>query len=249
VIFMGVFYHLRHPLLALDLIREHVAGDRMLFQTMQRGSEEVFAVPEDYPFHEPGTYGPPPFFNEPGYPRMHFIERSYSNDWTNWWGGEPRRVRGDAARRGVRDRGSAGGRGLSLPRRADPVRRARQPAGGVPREGGAGMSVEAAMIWNEPNNKSHWDPEVDPDWGKFAQMAVMAGNSIRAVNPHVKRVLGGMSPIDAHWVEKLRPHGVLDAVDVVAVHGFRSTGICGRSTPGPTRSPRSRRSCPITRCG
>ena len=85
VIFMGVFYHLRHPLLALDLIREHVAGDRMLFQTMQRGSEEVFAVPEDYPFHEPGTYGPPAFFDEPGYPRMHFIERSYSNDWTNWW--------------------------------------------------------------------------------------------------------------------------------------------------------------------
>ncbi|HZF42338.1 MAG TPA: beta-xylosidase [Sphingomonadaceae bacterium] len=82
------------------------------------------------------------------------------------------------------------------------------------------MTIEAAMIWNEPNNKSHWDPEVDPDWGRFAQMAVMAGNSIRAVNPHVKRVLGGMSPIDAHWVEKLRPHGVLDAVDVVAVHGF-----------------------------
>ena len=34
VIFMGVLYHLRHSLLALDLIREHVAGDLMLFQTM-----------------------------------------------------------------------------------------------------------------------------------------------------------------------------------------------------------------------
>jgi 2-polyprenyl-3-methyl-5-hydroxy-6-metoxy-1,4-benzoquinol methylase len=39
VIFMGVFYHLRHPLLALDLIHEHVARDLLLFQTMQRGSE------------------------------------------------------------------------------------------------------------------------------------------------------------------------------------------------------------------
>ena len=38
VIFMGVFYHLRHPLLALDLIHEHVAKDRLLFQSMQRGS-------------------------------------------------------------------------------------------------------------------------------------------------------------------------------------------------------------------
>ena len=82
------------------------------------------------------------------------------------------------------------------------------------------MSIEAAMIWNEPNNKSHWDPEVDPEWAKFAEMAVLAGNAIRAVNPDVKRVLGGMSPIDPHWVNRLRPHGVLDAVDVVAVHGF-----------------------------
>ncbi len=80
--------------------------------------------------------------------------------------------------------------------------------------------IEAAMIWNEPNNKSHWDPEVDPDWSKFSELAVMAGNAIRGVNPQIKRVLGGMSPIDAHWVEKLRPYGVLDAVDVVAVHGF-----------------------------
>ena len=82
------------------------------------------------------------------------------------------------------------------------------------------MTIEAAMIWNEPNNKSHWDPEVDPDWSRFAEMAVLAGNAIGAVNPGVKRVLGGMSPIDPHWVNRLKPHGVLDAVDVVAVHGF-----------------------------
>lgn len=85
VIFMGVLYHLRHPLLALDLIREHVAGDLLLFQTMQRGSEEVWPVPEDHPFHKPGTFDEPEYFGEPGYPKLHFIERHYAGDWTNWW--------------------------------------------------------------------------------------------------------------------------------------------------------------------
>jgi beta-xylosidase len=80
--------------------------------------------------------------------------------------------------------------------------------------------IEAAMIWNEPNNKSHWDPEVDPDWSMFADMAVRAGAAIRSINPGIKRVLGGMSPIDPHWVGRLGDKGVLDAVDVVAVHGF-----------------------------
>ena len=85
VIFMGVLYHLRHPLLALDLIREHVASGHMLFQTMQRGSEDVFDAPDNHPFHKPGTFDPPEYFDEPGYPKMHFIEREYSDDWTNWW--------------------------------------------------------------------------------------------------------------------------------------------------------------------
>jgi tRNA (mo5U34)-methyltransferase len=85
VIFMGVFYHLRHPLLALDLIREHVAGDMLLFQTMQQGSDDVLLVPEDHPFHVPGTTRPPGYFDNPAYPKMHFIERHFAHDWTNWW--------------------------------------------------------------------------------------------------------------------------------------------------------------------
>ncbi|MBO9624633.1 MAG: beta-xylosidase [Sphingomonas sp.] len=80
--------------------------------------------------------------------------------------------------------------------------------------------IEAAMIWNEPNNKSHWDPALDPDWTIFAETVVRAGNAIAAVNPEVKRVLGGMSPIDPHWVNRMRALGAIDAVDVVAVHGF-----------------------------
>src|SRR5213596_3663965 len=54
VIFMGVLYHLRHPLLALDLIREHVARDMLLFQSLQQGSKEVMEVPEDHPFYVEG---------------------------------------------------------------------------------------------------------------------------------------------------------------------------------------------------
>ncbi|WP_425229925.1 TIGR04290 family methyltransferase [Sphingomonas sp.] len=85
VIFMGVLYHLRHPLLALDLIREHVAGDLLLFQTMQQGSTAPWRPIEDHPFHMAGTFDPPPFFDDPAYPKMHFIERRFAGDWTNWW--------------------------------------------------------------------------------------------------------------------------------------------------------------------
>jgi beta-xylosidase len=80
--------------------------------------------------------------------------------------------------------------------------------------------IEAAMIWNEPNNKSHWDPEVDPDFVRFGEMAVLAGQAIAAECPGLLRVLGGMSPIDEGFVDNMRRKGVLDNVDVVAVHGF-----------------------------
>ncbi len=79
VLFMGVLYHLRHPLLALDLIREHVVGDLLVFQSMQRGSDEVAAVKENHNFWNTEL------FLEPGFPRLHFIERRYANDPTNWW--------------------------------------------------------------------------------------------------------------------------------------------------------------------
>ena len=79
VIFMGVFYHLRHPLLALDLLRQHVVKDWFLFQSMLRGSRAVFNTLEDYPFWERNM------FDNPGFPKMHFIEKNYSQDPTNWW--------------------------------------------------------------------------------------------------------------------------------------------------------------------
>ena len=80
--------------------------------------------------------------------------------------------------------------------------------------------IEAVKIWNEPNNKSHWDPLLDPEWDRFAAMARLAGAAIRAENPRLPRVLGGMSPIDPSFIRRLEARGVLEEIDVVAVHGF-----------------------------
>jgi tRNA (mo5U34)-methyltransferase len=79
VIFMGVLYHLRHPLLALDRLYEHVVDGSMLFQSMLRGSLEAPALKDDYPFEERAM------FDWPGYPKLHFVERHYAHDETNWW--------------------------------------------------------------------------------------------------------------------------------------------------------------------
>ena len=79
VLFLGVLYHLRHPLLALDLIREHVARDLLLFQSMQRGNEEIKPLAEDNDFWTTDI------FDASGYPRLHFVEHKYAHDWTNWW--------------------------------------------------------------------------------------------------------------------------------------------------------------------
>jgi tRNA (mo5U34)-methyltransferase len=79
VLLMGVLYHLRHPLLALDLVRAHVARDMLVFQSLQRGSSEVAGLREDYEFEDTDL------FHNPGFPRLHFVEREYAHDWTNWW--------------------------------------------------------------------------------------------------------------------------------------------------------------------
>ena len=80
--------------------------------------------------------------------------------------------------------------------------------------------IDSVMFWNEPNNKSHWDPEIDPDWSRYAEMTIAAGRAVGAVNPKLTRVLGGMSPIDPQFVSGMAWRGVLDEIDVVAVHGF-----------------------------
>jgi beta-xylosidase len=80
--------------------------------------------------------------------------------------------------------------------------------------------IEAVMIWNEPNNKSHWDFEIDPEWQTFAEMAIAAADAIAEVNPKLLRVFGGISPIDPLFVRRMADAGVLEHMDVMAVHGF-----------------------------
>jgi tRNA (mo5U34)-methyltransferase len=79
VLFLGVLYHLRHPLLALDLIREHIAKDLFVCQSMQRGDPGEEPLEEDYPFAEAAI------FERPTYPHLSFIEHRYAGDDTNWW--------------------------------------------------------------------------------------------------------------------------------------------------------------------
>ena len=76
------------------------------------------------------------------------------------------------------------------------------------------------MFWNEPNNLSHWDFEIDPDWSQFAQMIKLAAQAVESENAALKRVLGGISPIDAGFVVRMQDLGALAMMDVVAVHGF-----------------------------
>jgi tRNA (mo5U34)-methyltransferase len=79
VIFMGVLYHLRHPLLALDLLFEHVVGDRLLFQSLQRGDEHIPDLEQDYEFSNWSI------FERSDFPRLYFVENAYAGDPTNWF--------------------------------------------------------------------------------------------------------------------------------------------------------------------
>lgn len=80
--------------------------------------------------------------------------------------------------------------------------------------------VDSVMLWNEPNNKSHWNFEIDQDWKIFAEMVKKAADCVQSINPKLQRVLGGISPIDPGFIRLLSEQGVLDHLDVIAVHGF-----------------------------
>lgn len=80
--------------------------------------------------------------------------------------------------------------------------------------------IEAVMFWNEPNNLSHWDFEIDPDWRTYGALVKAAGAAVAAENSRLTRVLGGISPIDPDFISNMKCQGVLDTLDVVAVHGF-----------------------------
>ncbi len=78
VLFLGVLYHLRHPLYALEKVAKLVRG-QLLFQTLERGSSELMEVAPDYSFEEREV------FWDQRFPRMYFIEGKFAGDQTNWW--------------------------------------------------------------------------------------------------------------------------------------------------------------------
>lgn len=80
--------------------------------------------------------------------------------------------------------------------------------------------ITSFKLWNEPNNLSHWDFLLDPGWSVYGEMVKQASTAIRRIRPDLPLVLGGMSPIDPGFVRRMKELGALDAVDVLAVHGF-----------------------------
>ena len=80
--------------------------------------------------------------------------------------------------------------------------------------------LDSVMFWNEPNNLSHWDFQMDEGWQQFAKMVRWAGEAVHAANPQVRRVMGGLSPVDPEFAVRLGDLGALAAVDVMAIHGF-----------------------------
>ena len=80
--------------------------------------------------------------------------------------------------------------------------------------------ITSFKIWNEPNNLSHWDFNLDPDWRVFSDLVRQSAAAIRSTGCDLPLVLGGISPIDANFLLRLDSRGALDCVDVLAIHGF-----------------------------
>lgn len=78
VLFMGVFYHLRYPQLALDLVAEKV-GELLVFQTLTMPGDDVVTPPVTLDLDDRER------LDEAGWPRMAFIEHALAGDPTNWW--------------------------------------------------------------------------------------------------------------------------------------------------------------------
>ena len=80
--------------------------------------------------------------------------------------------------------------------------------------------VEAIVLWNEPNNLSHWNFHLDPDWTRFAELVRVTATRIREINPDLTIVLGGVSSCDCDFLRLMTSYGVMEYVDAVGVHGF-----------------------------
>jgi CDP-paratose 2-epimerase len=82
-----------------------------------------------------------------------------------------------------------------------------------------GESLHTIELWNEPNNRYKWDfLRFDPNWSKFDEMVGPAAYWAKQLG--VRTVLGGISPVDRDWLERRADAGVLEHVDVLAIHSF-----------------------------
>lgn len=80
--------------------------------------------------------------------------------------------------------------------------------------------IDAIVLWNEPNNLSHWNFRLDPEWKIFGSMVKAASESIRSSNPDLPIVLGGVSSCDSDFLRLMRSYALMEHVDAVGVHGF-----------------------------
>jgi tRNA (mo5U34)-methyltransferase len=76
--FFGVLYHLRHPLLALDILRNVTRG-QLFLQTLTCPGKSIVRPRVNVTLDEREV------MNRRGWPRMAFIEEALENDPTNWW--------------------------------------------------------------------------------------------------------------------------------------------------------------------
>jgi CDP-paratose 2-epimerase len=82
-----------------------------------------------------------------------------------------------------------------------------------------GECFEHLELWNEPNNRYKWDfVRFDPGWKKFAGMIRDAAHWAKQRGCHT--VMGGMIPVDRHWLDLMKKFGGLESIDVVAIHAF-----------------------------
>jgi tRNA (mo5U34)-methyltransferase len=101
VLFLGVLYHLRHPLLGLDIVAEKVRGTLVL-QTLTSPVEQTRDVPADLPFDDRAELA------DPAWPSMAFIEHRLADDPTNWWAPTPAAVEAMVRSTGLRVVGTPG---------------------------------------------------------------------------------------------------------------------------------------------
>ncbi|MBE0534592.1 MAG: beta-xylosidase [Phycisphaerae bacterium] len=80
--------------------------------------------------------------------------------------------------------------------------------------------ITGFMLWNEPNNLSHWDFLMDPEWKEFSEMTRIAAARIKSLRPDMPLILGGISPIDPSFIQMLDGYGTLEHIDAIGIHGF-----------------------------